>query len=176
VAAGGVKMRQFGDNTIRPLSSTYMVSLALSVLARVSVVQIPLFGIEVGIPVSTGFPGSVDVGTPTNPLSWEKNPGSTYYYGLDFFGLGIVLHTGDFRFAMVVKPGYRYLRMSGTLTQNLLTVDAEAHQYSFSFRGDVEACFAMTSIASGCLFVAPHLYEFDGWLNGGVGGLRFESN
>jgi hypothetical protein len=91
-------------------------------------------------------------------------------------GLGADIQQDKLRLAIAVKPGFRYVRMSGTLTQNLLTVDAEAHKYSFSFRGDAELCYRFNKSLWGCLLVAPHLYEFGAWLNGGVAGIRVETD
>src|SRR5262249_33832717 len=155
---GGVEMGQFQSGAVGRLGSMYMLSFGVSGIYRTGkILTIPLVGVELGIPVATGYPGTVDIGTPEQPLPWVKNDGSTYYDGIDILGLGADLQQDNVRLAIAVKPGFRYVRMSGTLTQNLLTVDAEAHKYSFSFRGDASLCYRFTKSAWGCLIVAPHL-------------------
>src|SRR5262245_4164908 len=60
---GGVEMTQLGNGVVSRLGSMYMVSLGASVTYRTgSFLAFPIVGVEVGIPVATGYPGSVDLG------------------------------------------------------------------------------------------------------------------
>jgi hypothetical protein len=153
-----------------------MVDFSAGVLFRTaSPIVIPLLGFELGAPVSTGYPGSVEVGTKSAPLSWLRG-GPTYYDGLDIAGIGVELSSGTFRFGLDFLPGFRFIHTTGTITQGVLTVDAEAHEYSFSLRAEVAACVGAKAAFSACLYGAPHVFEFGEWMNGAVFGLRVATN
>jgi hypothetical protein len=169
----GGAMNQFSAYPVRHLASMNMVDLAASASYRTaSPLVIPLLGFEFGIPVSTGYPGSVAL---TRPLTWQKG-GPTFYDGLDILGVGLAFTTGTFRFGVDALPGFRFVRTTGTITQGLLTIDAEAHEYSFSLHADVSFCVGAKGAASGCLFAAPHVFEFSHWMNGAIFGARVETN
>lgn len=175
----GASMSQFGDGPIAPLGKTTMFSFAVNVFARTGTpLFVPLIGVEVGVPLSTGYPGNVPLGPSNAPLTWVKSDGTTYYDGLDVLGLGFEYATSRFSVAASIRPGLRYLRMVGTITQDLLTVDAEAHRWTFSLHADAEACGRFgnpNGVAGVCLFGGPHVYEFGNWANGFVLGLRIKN-
>jgi hypothetical protein len=90
--------------------------------------------------------------------------------------LGVEFSSVTFRFGAKAMPGFRYARTTGTITEGLLTVDAEANQYSFSLRAEVTACAGAKAAFSACVYGAPHVFEFGHWMNGAVFGLRVETN
>jgi hypothetical protein len=172
----GGAMNQFAGDPLRHHAWMPMVAISASVFYRTgSIVKLPLLGFELGIPVSTGYPPSVDLGTKKAPLSWVRG-GPTFYDGFDILGLGLELSPGSFRFGLDVLPGFRFVRTTGTITQGALTIDAEAHEYSFSLRAEVKGCAGTKAAFSVCLFAAPHVFEFGNWLNGAVFGARVETN
>src|ERR1700691_4948587 len=60
----GGAMKQFNGFPVRHLAATEMVDLSVSVFYRTaSPIVLPLLGFEIGMPVSTGYPGSVALGT-----------------------------------------------------------------------------------------------------------------
>jgi hypothetical protein len=171
----GGAMTQFAKTPLRHLAGMDMITFSASAFFRTaSPITVPLLGFELGVPVSTGYPGSIVLENKP-PLSWLKG-GPTYYDGLDIGGLGVELASGTFRFRLDVKPGFRYVRTTGTITEGLLTVDAEADQFTFSLRADIQACVGAKGALSACLFGAPHVFEFGNWMNGAVFGLRLETN
>lgn len=171
----GGAMKQFAGTPLTHLAGMEMVSLSISGFYRTaSPFLLPLLGFEFGFPVSTGYPGSIDLRAKP-ALAWQRG-GPTYYDGLDILGAGFDLGTGSFRFALAVLPGFRFVSTTGTITQGLLTIDAEASTLSFSLRADVSACLGAKAAASLCLFGTPHVYEFSKWMNGALFGLRLETN
>jgi hypothetical protein len=169
----GGAMKQFAGTPVTHIGTMDMVDLSIGVLFRMaSPLLIPLLGFEFGIPVKTGYPGSIALG---NALSWVKG-GPTFYDGLDIGGLGVELSAGTFRFGLDAMPGFRFVRTTGTITQGVLTVDAEASEYTFSLRAEVKACAGGKAAFSGCIYAAPHVFEFGKWMNGAVFGLRVETN
>jgi len=170
----GGAMKQFAGTPVSHIGTMSMVDLSIGVLFRTATpVVIPLLGFEFGIPVKTGYPGSVDLGT--QGPSWIKG-GPTFYDGLDIGGLGVELVAGTFRFGLVAMPGFRFVRTTGTITQGVLTIDAEANEYTFSLRAEVKACAGGKGVVSACVYGAPHVFEFSQWMNGAVFGLRVETN
>ncbi len=166
-------MNQFSAYPLRHLAGMNMIDVSVSAFYRTaSPIVIPLLGFEIGIPVSTGYPGSIPLG---KSLTWQKG-GPTYYDGLDLLGVGLSFTTGTFRFGLDVLPGFRYVHTTGTITQGLLTIDAEAHEYSFSLHADVSFCVGAKGAASACVFAAPHVFEFSHWMNGAIFGARVETN
>jgi hypothetical protein len=171
----GGAMSQFANTPVRHLSTMDMVDFSVGAIFRTaSPIVIPLLGFEFGVPVSTGYPGSVVLENKP-ALSWQKG-GPTFYDGLDIGGLGVELSSGTFRFAADVLPGFRFVRTTGTITQGLLTIDAEAHEYTFSLRAELKACAGSKAAVSACMYGAPHVFEFGNWMNGAVFGLRIETN
>jgi hypothetical protein len=172
----GGAMKQFAGTPLTHVGAMDMVDLSIGVLFRTaSPLVIQLVGFEFGIPVKTGYPGSIALETKPAPLSWIKG-GPTFYDGLDIGGLGVELTAGTFRFGLDAMPGFRFVRTTGTITQGVLTVDAEASEYTFSLRAEVKACAGGKAAFSGCLYGAPHVFEFGKWMNGAVFGLRVETN
>jgi hypothetical protein len=172
----GGAMKQFSGFPVEHLAATYTVDLSISAFYRTaSPIVIPLLGFEIGIPVSTGYPGSVPLGAKPGSLTWLRG-GPTYSDGLDILGVGLVFATGTFRFGFDMLPGFRYFYTTGTITQGLLTIDAEARQYTFSLHADASMCAGAKGAASVCVFAAPHVFEFGHWVNGAVFGARVETN
>jgi hypothetical protein len=172
----GGAMKQFDGFPVRHLAGTEMVDLSISVFYRTaSPIVLPLLGFEIGLPVSTGYPGSVALGTKPGSLTWLRG-GPTYTDGLDLLGIGLAFASGTFRFGLDVLPGFRYFYTTGTITQGLLTIDAEARQYTFSLHADASLCVGAKAAASACVFAAPRVYEFGHVMNGAIFGARIETN
>ncbi len=170
----GGAMPQFSGYPVGHLSGMNMVDVSISAFYRTaSPLVLPLVGFEFGFPVSTGYPASVALGN--KGLVWQRG-GPTYYDGLDLPGVGLSFASGTFRFGFDVLPGFRYVRTTGTITQGVLTIDAEAHEYTFSLHADASVCVGAKGAASACLFAAPHVFEFSQWMNGAVFGARIETN
>jgi hypothetical protein len=172
----GGAMKQFSAFPVSHIAGMNMVDLAASVFYRTaSPLLIPLLGFEFGIPVSTGYPESIALGTNAGSLTWQRG-GPTYYDGLDILGLGLLLSSGTFRFAVDALPGFRYVFTTGTITEGLLTIDAEARQYSFSLHADVSVCAGAKGAVSVCVYGVPHVFEFGHGMNGATFGARIETN
>jgi hypothetical protein len=172
----GGAMKPFSAFPVNRIGDMDMVDLSLTVFYRTaSPIVVPLLGLELGIPVSTGYPGSVNLGTKPSSLVWLRG-GPTYQDGLDLLGLGLSFTSGTLRFTFDVLPGFRYVHTTGTITQGMLTVDAEASQYSFSLHADAALCVGAKGAASACLFAVPHVFEFSQWMNGAIFGARIETN
>jgi hypothetical protein len=175
VTPDGGAMSQFAKTPVAHLGAMQMIDIDVAVFFRTaSPITLPLLGFEFGIPVSTGYPGSVALETKPS-LSWIRG-GPTFYDGMDISGVGVEFAAGTFRFGFTVFPGFRYVRTTGTTTLGLLTVDAEAHEYSFSLHADAMACAGAKAAVSVCLFAAPHVFEFSRALNGAAFGVRVETN
>jgi hypothetical protein len=172
----GGAMSQFGGAPVRHVGTTSMVDFSISVLYRTaSILTLPLLGVEVGVPVSTGYPASIPLASKGASLTWERG-GPTYTDGLDILGLGVTIPAGNVRVAVDALPGFRYFYTTGTITQGLLTIDAEARQYTFSLHADASLCVGTRGVASACLFATPYVFEFARWMNGAAFGARLETN
>jgi hypothetical protein len=172
----GGAMKPFNAFPVKHLGAMEMVDLSISAFYRTaSPLVLPLLGFEIGIPVSTGYPASIPLGTKPGSLTWTRG-GPTYRDGLDILGLGLVFGSGTFRFGVDVLPGFRYMYTTGTVTQGMLTVDAEARQYTFSLHADVSLCAGAKAAASACVFATPQVFEFGHWMNGAIFGARIETN
>lgn len=170
----GAPMNQLGERPIVPNGALEMVTLGFSTVYRTGTpLTIPLLGVEFGLPTNTGYPGTVEVGPAANAIPWTKTEGSTYYVGLDILGVGLDHWWDQLGIGVDVRPGFRYLRMTGTLTQDLLMVDSKADKYSFSLRAEAQFCIGKGEKAAGiCVFGGPRLFEFREWINGFNFGLR----
>jgi len=176
VTPDGGSMKQFDGSPLNHLAGMQMIDLAVSVFYRTpSFLVLPILGFDFGFPVKTGYPGSIGLGKGSGSLSWVKG-GPTFYDGLDILGVVAVFTTGTFRGGIDLLPGFRFVRTTGTITQGLLTIDAEAHDYSFSFHAEVSACFGARGAVSVCLYGTPRVYEFGQWMNGASFGVRMETN
>jgi hypothetical protein len=172
----GGAMKQFASTPVRHVATMDMIAISGSVLYRTgSAIVLPLLGFELGLPITTGYPTTVALGTKAAPLPWIRG-GPTYYDGLDILGLGVEFSSGTFRFGLDVLPGFRYVRTTGTITQGVLTVDAEGQEFSFALRAELTACVGARGAFSACLYGAPHVFEFSNWMNGAVFGIRAATN
>jgi hypothetical protein len=172
----GGAMPQFSADPLRHLAAMQMVSASISVFYRTaSPFVIPLLGFEFGFPVSTGYPANVALGTGRSALTWLRG-GPTYRDGLDILGAGVSFSSGTFRFDLDVIPGFRFITTTGAITQGLLTIDAEAHDYSFSLHADAGVCVGAKAAFSVCAYGTPYVFEFGRWMNGAAFGLRVETN
>jgi hypothetical protein len=162
-------MDQFGANPINASGPMAMLGADLLVYVRTGTpLWLPLIGVGAGGGITSSYPGQVDLGG----LTWDRRNNNLFYEWVDLPGLGVRFSGDWWLVALSAHAGVSYVRVAGTITQNELTVDAQAHEWSFTVRSDVQFCFGKPKLW-GCLFGGPNLYEFEG-MNGGWAGLRVD--